>query len=405
MTLWRFLFGLFFGVSSAFAAAPPLILISLDAFRHDYCALHPAETPALRALKQAGVTAEGLIPVFPSNTFPNHYTIVTGLYPAHHGMINNDFFDAENSSFFHSNLSVFVHDPRWWRGEPIWVTAIRQGRKSAASFWAGSEAEINGVRPTYWRNFDYGVPFDTRLEELIGWLKRPEGERPAFVAFYLEETNTAGHQYGPDSPELLTAVKLLDGRVGAIVGRLKAEGLEANIIVVSDHGMTPVSAKQVSLLEDYLDPDGVQVDFQGSVAGLRPLKGTVESMMEALKKLPHADIYRAENLPARFHVQPGPRVPPVWVVPNEGWQVVNRAGFEKTRLRSPDKSYLRGDHGYDPALPTMHGIFIAAGPSFRQGVELPEFENVHIYNLLCAALGLKPAPNDGDDRLVKAVLR
>ena len=140
--------------------------------------------------------------------------------------------------------------------------------------------------------------------------------------------------------------------------------------------------RHVSLLEDYLDPDGVQVDCQGSVAGLRPLKGTVESMMETLKKLPHADIYRAENLPARFHVQPGPRVPPVWVVPNEGWQVVNRAGFEKTRQQSPDKSYLRGDHGYDPALPTMHDIFIAAGPSFQRCVEIPKFENVHIYNLL-----------------------
>jgi predicted AlkP superfamily pyrophosphatase or phosphodiesterase len=320
-------------------------------------------------------------------------------------MVNNDFFDAETSSFFHSNLSVFVKNPRWWGGEPIWVTAVRQGRKSAASFWAGSEAEISGVRPTYWRDYDYSVPFDSRLEQLVGWLKLPSDKRPAVITFYLEEANTAGHLYGPDSPELLAAIKLLDGRIGAIIARLKQESMEANIVIVSDHGMNSVSGQQVMLLEDYLDPDAVQVDFQGSVAGLRPIKGTVDSLVASLKTLPHATVYRVEDLPARLHIRPGARIPPVWVVPELGWSVVNKAGLEKTRQRSPDKSYLRGDHGYDPVNPTMHGIFIAYGPSFLRGKVIPEFENVHIYNLLCAATELKPAPNDGDDRLVKAVLR
>lgn len=387
------------------AAPPPLILISLDAFRHDYCDLHPAETPNLRALKDAGVSAGGLIPVFPSNTFPNHYAIVTGLYPGHHGIINNDFFDAESGRFFHSNISALVRDPRWWGGEPVWVTAIKQNRAAAASFWVGSEAKIHGLQPTYWRVFDLKVTFEERLEELIGWLKLPADRRPVFVSFYMEETNTAGHNYGPDSPELVAAIKLLDSRVGRLAERLKQEGIAANLIVVSDHGMTKVAAERVQVLEDYVDLDSAQVDFQGSVAGLRPLQGSVEALVEKLTRLPHAKVYRAEGLPARLHVIPGPRVPPVWVLPEEGWHVVTRAGFAKYKERSPDGSYLRGDHGFDPSLPTMQGTFIACGPSFKSGVVLPAVENIHLYNLLCAAVGLTPAPNDGDDRLVKAVLR
>lgn len=379
---------------------PPLVLISMDGFRWDYCALHPAETPNLQQLLREGSSARALIPVFPSNTFPNHYSIVTGLYPAHHGIINNDMFDPGLQTFFNYKRPASAHDSRWWGGEPIWVTAVKQGHLSASSFWVGSEAEIQGIRPTYWKNYDYTIPFEKRLDELAGWLRLPEAQRPAVITFYLEETNSAGHKFGPDSPEITAAVKLLDGRIGAIRARLKSEGSTVNLVVVSDHGMTSISTDHVVVLDDYLDPAFVQVDFFGSVAGLRPLDGNAASVVRALSALPHAKAYLAEDLPARFHVGGNPRIPPVWIVPDEGWEIEVRNHFKMARMR-----FSKGDHGFDPALDSMHGILIASGPSFKSGVVIDPVENIHIYNLLCAALRLTPAANDGDDRLVRAFLK
>ena len=379
---------------------PPLVLISLDGFRWDYVALHPAETPHLQQLIREGATSKGLIPVYPSNTFPNHYSIVTGLYPSHHGIINNEMFDPVSQSFFHYNRPESAHDSRWWGGEPIWITAIKQGHPSACSFWPGSEAEIGGVRPTYWKLWDYKIPFETRLDELAGWLKLPVEQRPAVITFYLEETNSAGHKFGPDSPELAAAVKLLDEHVGAIQARLRNPNNPVNLVIVSDHGMADISTDHVVVLDDYLDPAFLQVDFFGSVAGLRPLDGNAPSVVQALSALPHAKAYLSKDLPAHFHLTANPRIPPVWIVPDEGWEIETRAHFKAVRAK-----YLKGDHGYDPALEHMHGILIANGPSFKPGVVIEPVENVHIYNLLCAALQLTPAPNDGDDRLVKAFLQ
>ena len=387
------------------AEPPPLVLISLDGFRWDYGALHPAETPHLRRLMSEGVTARSLIPVFPSNTFPNHISIVTGLYPAHHGIINNTFFDSALGSIFRYNQSASARDSRWWGGEPIWITAVKQGRASACSFWPGSEAEIGGLRPTYWKPYDYaGTSFEQRLDELVTWLRLPAAQRPAVVTFYLEETNGAGHRHGPDSPQLIAAITLLDARVGALSDRLRTEGIAPNLVIVSDHGMTSCDAERVLILDDYLDLATVQIDFDETCAGLRPLAGNdVAAMMRALAKIPpqQAKAYRSNELPERFRVDAThPRVPPVWIVPAEGWHVVRRSLYHKALTH-----FLRGQHGYDPGFASMGGIFIAHGPAFKAGVVVEPVENIHIYNLLCAALALKPAPNDGDDRLVKSVLR
>ena len=388
--------------SAAGAGDAPVILVSLDGFRWDYCARHPGETSHLRQLARTGVTARGLIPVFPSNTFPNHYSIATGLYPSHHGIINNQIFDAARGAFFRYNQAAAVRDSRWWSGEPIWITAVKQGRKSASSLWPGSEAEIAGVRPTYWKPYDYSVPFEKRLDELIGWLTKPIEQRPVVVAFYLEETNSVGHRHGPDSPELAKAVRFLDGCIGALAQRLSREGIDANLVVVSDHGMTSCGPDRVVLFDDYVDLATVQIDFAGTVAGLRPLgEADPAATIRALDRMPHMKVYRAADLPRRFRIDASnPRVPPVWILPEEGWQVERRSVF-----RAALANFLKGQHGYDPGFASMHGIFIASGPAFKSGVVLDAVESVHIYNLLCAALGLKPAPNDGDDRLVRAALR
>ncbi len=389
--------------SAAEASPPPLILISLDAFRWDYCALHPEATPHLRELMRRGVSARALIPVFPSNTFANHYTIVTGLYPSHHGIINNSFYDPELGAFFRPIPSRTLQESRWWGGEPIWVSAAKQGRTSATYYWIGSEAEIGGHRPTHWKTFDprNPPPFERRIDELFGWLRQPPETRPAFITFYLEETNSVGHKFGVGSPELIATIRLLDRQVGAIVDRLAAEAIAANLVIVSDHGLTPISPERVILLDEFVEPASVQMDFEGPVAGLRPLDGDVGKLVAALAPLRHAKAYRVEDLPARFRITDNPRNPPVWIVPDEGWEIYFRSRFELFR-----ETFNRGDHGYDPALPSMHGILIAHGPSFRDdGTVIEAAENIHIYNLLCAATGLAPAPNDGDDRLVRTMLR
>ncbi len=382
----------------------PVLLISLDGFRWDYTRLHPAATPHLRELMRTGVAAEALVPVYPTNTFPNHYSIVTGLYPSSHGIVNNRMFDPERGSVFVYNQAASAGDGRWWGGEPIWVTAAKQGRASACSFWPGSEAQIAGHRPTFWQRYNYSIPFEERLAELLGWLALPPDRRPVVITFYLEETNSFGHRYGPDAPETIRAIQLLDTRVGQIVEAARAAGHALNIVVVSDHGMTPSTPDRVLILDDYVDLDTVQVDFDETAVGLRPAPGhTVDEIMTSLARLPRgANAYRASDLPAHFHLDAThPRVPPVWIVPDEGWHVVRGSWWRQFRA-----TLYRGQHGYDPALPSMRGILVANGPAFRDdGAVLPAVENIHVYNALCAAAGLYPAFNDGDDRLVRGMLR
>ncbi len=385
-------------------ADTPLILVSLDGFRWDYCEKYPDESPTLRTLKHEGVSSRGLIPAFPSNTFPNHYTIVTGLYPAKHGIVNNDFSDPASGLIFRYNNPTVARDPRWWDGEPIWATAIKQGRKAATSFWVGSDVEVRGMRPTFWRNYDYSIPFERRLEELAGWLTAEPAARPDIVTFYLEETNSAGHAHGPDSPQVAAAIKLSDARIAALLARLRREGIEPNLLIVSDHGMTATSVDRTVMLENYIDPTKVQVDADGSSAALRPIDGDIDALMRAVEKIPHAKTYRAADLPPRLRFADNPRIAPVWVLADEGWHVVTRATFDRLRKRYATRGYLAGDHGYDPAFRSMQGILIAHGPAFRRGVEIDAIENVHLYNLMCAVLKLKPATNDGDDRLVRAAL-
>ncbi len=403
MHLRTWMAGICFMASFAAAAAerPPVILVSLDAFRWDYCDLYPKETVNLRAFRAKGVSARALIPVFPSNTFPNHYSIVTGLRPAKHGIVNNRFFDSATGKFFIYNLPQSVRQSEWWGGEPIWVTAAKQGRRSACSFWVGSEAEIAGHRPTFWKPFDPRLPFEERLAEAVEWLNLPVAQRPAVITFYLEDTNRAGHDYGPSAPETAAAIQLLDQRVGQMVAAVEKIGVAANFLVVSDHGMTALEPGNPILLDDYLDLSLVQIDFDGPVVGLRPVEGSVETVLAALATLPHARVVRREDLPAEFHMGATPRLPPLWILPERGWSIMRRnpATIERDRR-------TKGEHGYAPTERDMQGIAVAWGPDFKQGEPVFDpVESIHVYELLCALVGLRAAPNDGDDRLVKAWLR
>ena len=384
------------------APEPILILISFDGWRWDYIDRVPA--PNLRALASRGVRAKELIPSFPSFTFPNHYTIVTGLYPQHHGIVANTMADPGFPERF-TMSSGTAKDPRWWGGEPIWVTASLQGRRAAPMFWPGSEAPIRGVRPTYWVPFDDKVTNAGRVAQSLGWLALPESQRPAFLTVYFSEVDHAGHDYGPESAELRTAAAHLDEALGGIIEGVKRLGLDdrTTVVVVSDHGMTPVADDRLIFVDDYVDLRLVDVVESGALLQAAPRTGTVDAIYRLLHgKNPHLAIYKREQLPARFHYRNNPRIQPIVGVLDEGWTVTTH---EAEANRKPDTKPRRGAHGYDTRLRSMHGLFVAAGPPIRRGIIAAPFENVHIYDLLCAVLKLTPAANDGDPAVTRRFLR
>ena len=367
-----------------------LVLISLDGFRWDYLDL--VETPHLGALAARGVRAEGLIPVCPSKTFPCHYSIVTGLYPGNHGIISNDMFDAETGEEFHLHDRDAVTDPRWWGGEPIWVTAEKQGVRAAAMFWPGTEGEIAGVRPTHWRPYNGRFPYRKRVETVLGWLDLPAAERPRMITLYFQDPNDTSHSHGPEAPQTFAVVREVDARVGDLVAGIEARGLtdRVNLIVVSDHGMAEVDPDRVILLDDYVELAPEEVLQEGAMLQILPREGRAEEIYAALRGAhPRLGIYRPGEAPERFHLKPGPRIPPILGIPDVGWEAMTRRGWSR------GGRHLKGNHGQDPADPRMHGLFVAAGPALRQGLEIERFENIEIYNLMAAILDLEPAPNDG----------
>jgi predicted AlkP superfamily pyrophosphatase or phosphodiesterase len=386
------------------AAKLPLLLISIDGFRWDYFDLHPA--PNLRRLAQEGVAARALVPIFPSKTFPNHYTIVTGLHADRHGIVDNTMADPELGRFSLGNRQA-VADGRWWGGEPIWVTAERQGVRAATCFWPGSEAEIRGVRPTYWMEFDGALPGEERVRIVLEWLDLPAERRPTLLTLYWSDVDSAAHAKGPESAETAAAVARVDRWMGLLLDGLEQRGLDGrvNLLVTSDHGMAPTPAEQWVTLEDYVDLEGVEITGGTPGVFLRPPADRVETIREALDDAhPALEVWRREETPRRWHFRDHPRIPPLVVTVEEGWNV--RAEREQA---SPSGEAPRppplGMHGYDPKLRSMHGILIGQGPGLAAGRRVGRVENVHLYELMCRLLGIEPAENEGRLRAVRRLLR
>ncbi len=400
---------LLIGFLTAFSVAcasdgtePAVLLISLDGFRWDY--RHSTETPILDQLAAEGVEAEGLIPVFPSKTFPNHYSIVTGLYPENHGIVSNNMYDAQLDASFSLRNREAVEDGRWWEGEPLWVTAAKQGQKSAALFWPGSEAQIGGVRPDYWERFDTTIPSRERVDRVLAWLDLPAKERPAFISLYFSEADGAGHGHGPGSPEQREAVRRLDAELGRLVEGLRARDLlqRVNLIVVSDHGMAEVSPDRVILLDDYLDLSRVRVVDWTPLAGLIPSDDYSDQAYRALKGAhPHLQVFRKEEMPERFHYRKHPRIPPLLALADEGWMILSRRRLAQIE----EHNFPRGAHGYDNQLRSMQGIFLAHGPAFRQGLRVEPFLAIHVFPLLAHLLNLEAPRCDGDLEVVRPFLK
>ena len=378
------------------ASGQTVVLVSLDGFRWDY--LDRPAAVNLRALAARGVRAKRLVPAFPSKTFPNHSTLVTGLYPEHHGIISNTMWDDEIGKTFSLSAREVMVDPRWWGGEPLWVTAVKTGRTSASYFWPGSDLAIGGVLPTYFHVYDGRVPNATRVRGVLDWLSLPPADAPLFVTMYLSDVDHAGHEFGPDAPQTDSAIARVDSMVGALVTGLAARGLsdKVNVIVVADHGMSATSPDRQIFLDDYIDLTSVIVVDWSPVAAILPRAGHEDSVYARLRRAhPQLAVYRKNEIPARLHYRDNPRITPILALAADGWSIASHA----RPLRGPG-----GNHGYDNALPSMGALFVAAGPAFRRGVVVEPFQNIHVYELLATITGLTPQPNDGSLDSVRSLL-
>ena len=377
------------------ARAPVTILISIDGFRPDYLAR--GATPNLLALADAGVRA-AMRPSFHSTTFPNHYTLVTGLRPDRNGIVANRF---ENPADRAQVFTMQSDQPAWWaEAEPIWITAERAGIHSATMFWPGSNVDFGGTRPQDWTPFGQAVSNRQRVDQLIDWLRRPVEERPRFLTTYFDIVDSAGHRFGPDDARTTAAAAEVDAAIGRLRERLAALGQPANLVIVADHGMAATSPDRLIRLYQSVPPTMARFVYGGPYAGLEPMPGQEAALGVVLRqRRPHLQCWPRDQIPAALHYGANPRTPSWLCLADPGWLVLDR---EPVMDRQVGEG---GTHGYDPAAPDMAALFIASGPAFRPGQRLQPFDNVDVAPLLRRLLGLPPGERlDGSDAPFRGVL-
>ncbi|PTB41462.1 hypothetical protein M441DRAFT_192255 [Trichoderma asperellum CBS 433.97] len=397
--------------------APTTIIISLDGFRADF--LQRGITPRLNAFVKEGVSPKWMHPSFPSVTFPNHYTLATGLYPEAHGIVGNTFWDPELEAEFHYTDPARSLDPKWWGGEPFWVTAEKQGVRTAIHMWPGSEAHILNKEPAFVDKFNGKEELDNKVSRILGWLDMPGKEsgsvaveemRPQLIAAYVPNVDSHGHKYGPNSTEIRATIQKVDTMMDKIFRGLDERNLTdiVNVIVVSDHGMATTDTTRVLQLEDLIDTSKIEHTDGWPLYGLRPknpddLQGLYDGLAEKAKSNPNFEVYlRDVNMPERYHFSKNDRIAPLWIVPKTGWAIAAKEEFDVEKAKKENLVYHpRGLHGYDHEHPLMRAIFIARGPAFPHPAnsQVDVFQNIEVYNLLCDSLGLTPKPNNGTLRL------
>jgi len=376
---------------------PYVIMVSMDAFRWDFDSIY--RTPVLDEIAGNGVKALRLIPSFPTKTFPNHYSIATGLYPDHHGLINNSFYAPDLDLVYRIGDRTMVENAAFYGGEPIWVTAMKAGVRTASFYWVGSEAPIMGMHPDYWKTFDEEVAFGNRVDTVLKWLSLPLGRRPHLVTLYFEEPDATGHEYGPVAPETAAMVKSLDSLLGVLRDGLRKlpHAKKINLIVLSDHGMGQVDPSKYNYIFDTLPQKMVKRIYGGSpVWSVEPAEGKTDSLIMCINIQRGVKAYRKEELPAHLHYGTNPRLPEVVVIADGGWI----AG-----IRPVPSGYNRGDHGYDWKWKEMHSIFYAEGPAFKKGFETDTLYNVDVYNIITRILNIVPAQNDGNPERILPLFR
>uniref|UniRef100_A0A493TCL8 Alkaline phosphodiesterase I n=1 Tax=Anas platyrhynchos platyrhynchos TaxID=8840 RepID=A0A493TCL8_ANAPP len=386
----------------------PVLLFSLDGFRAEYLQTWGRLLPVISKLQKCGTFTSSMRPVYPSKTFPNHYSVVTGLYPESHGIIDNKMYDLKrNASFTLRSEEKF--NPQWYQGQPIWLTAMYQGLKAGTFFWPGSDVAIDGTFPNLYEKYNGSIPFEERVVTILRWLQLPEDERPHFYTLYLEEPDSSGHKFGPVSSGVILALQRVDNIVGMLMDGLKQMNLHKclNIIFISDHGMEAGSCRKTAYLSNYLDNVQDFILVPGPAARLRPnnvpdeyfsfnYEGIVRNLTCREPSQPFK-AYMKQLLPKRFHYANNDRIEPLHFYLNSQWQLA-RKPFEI-------KSCMGGFHGSDNRFPSMQAIFIGFGPGFKFQTQVDPFENIEVYNLMCDLLDLKPAPNNGTHGQLNHLLR
>ncbi|RUP51395.1 nucleotide pyrophosphatase [Jimgerdemannia flammicorona] len=384
--------------------ASTIIIVSLDGFRADY--LDHGFTPNIVQLGRDGIRAEYMIPSFPSTTFPNHYTLATGLYPESHGIVGNHFFDPHlNESFYYKNLTSW--DSKWWGGEPIWITSVLQNKSSAVLMWPGSDTVIHAASPTYHVRYDPSMTLATKVSNILNWIDLPIEKRPQLLTAYASDVDKGGHKGGPDSKEVDMALGDLDLMIKDLVLGLAARNLSeiVNLVIVSDHGMMSTSTSRLVFYDDILTPDafariGIQEGWP--LLLLRPTDANATAdiyaqLLNHTRSVPSSGftVYLREDVPPRFHFSATERIAPIVAIPDVGYAFVTHKEFDEN-----GKTYHPlGTHGFDNQAPEMRALFIARGPAFNgvlgAGKTVKAFENVEIYGIVARTLGLTPAPNNG----------
>jgi predicted AlkP superfamily pyrophosphatase or phosphodiesterase len=364
---------------------PYLVLISIDGFRWDYQDLY--DTPALDEIAAGGVRAERLIPVFPTLTFPNHYSVATGLYPANHGLVGNTFRNAEWDAWYSISKRETVQDGWWYGGEPVWVAAEKAGMVTAAYYFVGTEADIQGVPMTHWHMFDASVPGRDRVEKVLEWLTLPAQQRPHLITLYFEDVDTITHRFGPGSKRSIAAIKKADGYIETLLNGIDAlpHGDEVYLVVVSDHGQIEKQRDQeILVIDEVVDTSGLAIVDHGAAAFIYILEGAQERAIEIRDAIntqwAHGKAMLRQDAP-------------------QAWRVSENAGFADVIVQA-DPGYLvfsyadrieknsRGDHGWAPEAEGMHGIFLASGPRLPKGKKIGPLSAVDVYPLMMEILGL-----------------
>ena len=351
--------------------APTTIIISLDGFRADF--VNRGLTPRLSAFVKQGVSPRYMLPSFPSVTFPNHYTLATGLYPEAHGVVGNSFWDPElKEEFYYTDPSRSMH-PKWWKGEPFWVTAQKQGLKTAIHMWPGSEAHILQVEPTYMDKYNGKEKLTNKVNSILGFLDMADEDRPQVIAAYVPNVDSDGHRFGPNSTEIRSTIRKVDDMLDSMFRGLEQRHLTdiVNVIIVSDHGMATTDITRLYQIEDLLDLSKIEHTDGWPLVGLRPKNpGELQSIYDGLiaktKNDPNLEVYlRDVNMPERYHFSRNDRIAPLWIVPKTGWALVRMEEMNLKEAQAKKTVYHpRGLHGYDHEHPLMRAIFIARGPAF-----------------------------------------
>ncbi|NXU35393.1 ENPP3 phosphodiesterase, partial [Drymodes brunneopygia] len=376
---------------------PPVILFSMDGFRAEYLETWSSLLPNIEKLKTCGTHSKYMRAVYPTKTFPNHYTIVTGLYPESHGIIDNNMYDVDlNAHFSLSGEEKFK--PAWWKGQPVWLTAMQQNLKAGTFFWPGSDVPIGGTYPTLYTKYNGSIPYEQRISGILKWLDKAQPERPDIYTLYIEEPDSSGHSFGPVSVGVLKALQTADQALGMLMDGLKQRNLHkcVNLIVLADHGMEKTYCKQLEYMTDYFE----KVDFYvygGPAARIRarnvPKDYYTSKLVTGLFPLAqcrrspqHFKPYLTPDLPKRFHYANNIRIDKVHLLVDRQWLAVREKGYT---------SCDGGNHGYNNEFKSMEAIFLAYGPSFKEKTEVDAFENIEVYNLMCDLLRIVPAENNG----------